>query len=125
MKTDVYTKAVLTVIAACLVWMCVTRQVPVASAQVQPQPPSAQQQPAAPVRMILVDENNRPIYTTQGLMVNFGAVAAPVHVTNAAVPVQVTNPAVPVAVSAIQRAGTWDALQVRVLRDPPTLMPVP
>ena len=116
MRTDAYTKTILTVIAACLVWMCVTRQVPAIQAQAQPQTPAAQQTPAPPVRVILVDQLNRPIYTTEGLLVNFGA---------APVPINVTNPSVGVTLNAIQRTATWDPVQVRVLREPPTLMPVP
>lgn len=117
MTTDSYTKAVLTVIAACLVWMCVTRNVPAIQAQAQPQPQTpAAQQPAPPVRVILVDQFNRPLYTAQGLLVNFGAAPAAVHVT---------NPSVGVTVNAIQRTAAWDPVQVRVMREAPTPMPVP
>jgi hypothetical protein len=116
MKTDTYTKAILTVIAACLVWMCVTRDLPAAQAQVQPQAQAAPAQPSPPVRVILVDQLNRPIYTTQGLLVNVG---------EAPVPVQVTNPAVPVTLNAVQQTGAWDPVLVRMMREPPTPMPVP
>jgi hypothetical protein len=114
MKTDTYTKAILSVIAACLVWMCVTRELPAAQAQAQPQAPPAQ--PAPPVRVILVDQLNRPIYTTQGLLVNVG---------EAPMPVQVTNQAVPVTLNAVQQTGAWDPVLVRTMREPPTPMPVP
>jgi hypothetical protein len=119
MKTDTYTKAVLTVIAACLIWMCVTRQMPAVQAQAQPQAqpqPPAAQQPAPPVRVILVDQFNRPLYGAQGLLVNFGAGPPAVHDT---------NPSVGVTVNAIQRTAAWDPVEVKVLRDAPTLMPVP
>ena len=36
MKIDAYTKAVLTVIAACLVWMCVNSATPTTHAQAKP-----------------------------------------------------------------------------------------
>lgn len=35
MKTDLYTKSVLTVMALCLVWMCVNGDTPVVRAQAQ------------------------------------------------------------------------------------------
>ena len=119
MRTDAYTKTILTVIAACLVWMCVTRQVPAihAAAQAQPQPQApAAQQPAPPVRVILVDQFNRPLHGEQGLLVNFGTAPAAVLVT---------NPSVGVTVNAIQRTTAWDPVEVKVLRDAPTVMPVP
>ena len=55
MKTDLYTKAVLTVIAACLVWMCVNGATPVTLAQGQPQA-QAQAARAQPTPVILVNE---------------------------------------------------------------------
>lgn len=107
MKIDLYTKAVLTVIAACLVWICVSGVTPVAQAQTAaPAPP--------PTRVMLVDEANRPIHA-QGLRVHFGGVP---------VPVEMPSP-LPVAVRSIQRGGAWDPLDVRVMREAPTSMPRP
>lgn len=106
MTVDVYTKGVLTVIAACLLWMCVNGATPVASAQGSAAPPA---------RVILVDEGNRPIYTALGLRVTLGPQE---------VPVTVSAP-LPVSLNSIQRGGTWAPIDVRVLRDPPTLMPTP
>ncbi len=106
MKTDLYTKAILTVIALCLVWICVNGAAPVARAQAdRPQP--------TPV--VLVNEKGDAIYTSGGLRVNLGVDALPVTVNNT----------VPVAVRSIQRGARWDYLEVRVLREPPTLAPVP
>ena len=62
MKIDLYTKAVLTVIALCLIWICVNGATPVANAQAGPQP--------APTPVILVDQNGTPIYQRQGLRVH-------------------------------------------------------
>ena len=106
MNADFYTKTVLTVIAACLLWMCVNSGTPVASAQVQ--------QPL-PARVMLVDERGAPLATALGL---------PVTVTNAALPVTI-NQTVPVTITAIERRGAWQPVVVEVLRQPPTLMPVP
>ena len=109
MKIDLYTKAVLTVIAACLVWICISGVTPVAQAQ-------ATQAPAPPpTRVMLVDEANRPIHA-QGLRVHFGGVPVPVDVG--------TSP-LPVALRSIQRGGAWDYLDVRVMREAPTSRPTP
>lgn len=106
MKTDIYTKSVLTVIAACLVWMCINGATPVAWAQAgSPQP----------MPVVLVNERGVPIYTPGGLRVNLGAEPLPVTVDDV----------VTVAVGSFQRMGRWDPLLVHVLREPPTLAPVP
>ena len=109
MKIDLYTKAVLTVIAACLVWICVSGITPVAQAQ------AAQAVAPPPTRVMLVDEENRPIHA-QGLRVHFGGVPLPVDVGSSPVPV---------ALRSIQRGGAWDSFDVRVLREAPTLRPTP
>jgi hypothetical protein len=116
MNVDAYTKAVLTVIAACLMWICVNGVTPVARAQAaRPEP--------APV--ILVDGKGAPIYTSEGFRVSLGVKALPVIVNNASVPVEITNPALNVAVQSIQRGTAWDPIRVQVMREAPTLMPVP
>ena len=104
MNVDAYTKAVLTAIAGCLVWICLNGVTPVAQAQAtRPQP--------TPV--ILVDTNGAPLRSI------------PVFVNNESLPVSVTNQSVGVAVQSIQRGARWDAIQVQVMRDPPTQMPTP
>ena len=114
MKIDLYTKTVLTVIAACLVWICISGVTPVARAQAQPD--QAAQGPAVPpTRVMLVDEENRPIHV-QGLRVHSGGVPLPVDVG--------ASP-LPVAVRSIQRGGAWDSFDVRVLREAPTARPIP
>ena len=116
MKVDAYTKGLLTVIAACLVWMCLNGVTPAANAQAKlPQP--------TPV--VLVDANGMPIFTAQGLRVNFGNAVIPVSVANNPVPVEVTNRALPVALRTIQRTAAWDPIEVRVMREPPTQRPIP
>jgi hypothetical protein len=108
MNADLYTKTVLTVIAACLLWMCVNGATPTASAQAA-QPPQL-------TRVLLVDQNNVPLPTAQGLRVNFGTQALPVTLDNRSVAVTVTG---------IERRGSWQPLDVRVMREPPTLQPTP
>ena len=116
MNVDAYTKAVLTAIAACLMWICVNGVTPVARAQVaRPEP--------TPV--ILVDGKGAPIYTSEGFRVSLGVKALPVIVSNAPVPVEITNPALNIAVQSIRRGTAWDPIRVQVMREPPTLMPVP
>ena len=116
MKIDAYTKAVLTVIAGCLVWICLNGTTPAALAQAgRPEP----------TQVILVDAKGTPIYTSEGFRVNFAPKPIPVSVTNASLPVDVTNPALAVAVRAIQRTTAWDPINVQVMRDPPAQKPGP
>ena len=115
MKIDAYTKAVLTVIAACLVWMCLNGITPTVGAQAK----------AEPSPVILVDEKGNPLFTRDGFRVNLGPKAQPVMVANDPLPVDVRNAALAVAVRAIQRTTVWDPIQVQVLREPPTQMPIP
>jgi len=42
-----------------------------------------------------------------------------------AVPVEVTNSSLNVSVRALQPTGAWDPIQVQVLREPPSLRPIP
>ena len=95
MKIDAYTKAVLTVIAACLVWMCVNGATPTTHAQVKSPDPTP---------VVLVDASGAPVRT---------------------LPVTIANRELAVAVRSIQRGGPWDPIQVQVLREPPTLKPTP
>ena len=106
MKNDLYLRTVLTVIAACLVWMCLNGVTPKALAQAKP---------AEPTRVVLVDEQNVPLSTSQGLHVSLGL---------RTVPVSIASP-VAVRVTSIERAGVWQPIDVRVLREPPTLAPTP
>ena len=138
MKTDLYTKSVLTVMALCLIWICANGNTPVARAQAQPAQPPAQAQaarPPQPTPVILVNEKGQPIYTAgglsvnlvnekgvplytaQGLRVNLGAQPLPVVLGNTA-PLQVS-------VRSIQQGTAWDPILVYVLREPPTLKPTP
>jgi hypothetical protein len=104
MNVDAYTKGVLTVIAACLVWMCLNGVTPVAGAQAAR---------PAPAPVILVDAGGTPL------------TAVPVIVGNTSLPVEITNRSVAVAVQSIQRGNAWDAIRVQVMREAPTPMPIP
>ena len=117
MKIDWYTKTMLTLIAACLVWLCANGATPVASAQAAQAPPS-------PTPVILVNERGVPLITTQGLRVNFGAPVLPVTVSNQSLPVTVAQ-TVPVAITSIERGRAWQPIIVDVLKPPPTSMPTP
>ncbi len=104
MRIDLYTKAILTVIAACLCWLCLNTVTPNVSAQA-PRP--------APTPVVLVDASGMPLR------------ALPVMVANPSLPVEVTNQSLPVAVQSIQRGAAWDPVRVQLIRDAPTPMPVP
>jgi Mg/Co/Ni transporter MgtE len=110
MKTDLYTRTVLTVIAACLVWLCVNSLTPTASAQAQPAPQKvviAGVDVALPV--VVTDSKGVPLMGATGLRVNLG------------------EQALPVAIRGIQRTGAepWEPILVDVLRAAPTPLPTP
>jgi hypothetical protein len=107
MKVDLYTKVVLSVIAACLVWLCLNGITPIASAQAGPN---------RPMPVLIVDERGVPLANAQGLRVNVG---------NQAVPVVIGNQTLPVVLTSIERRGTWQPIQVDVTKTPPTAMPGP
>jgi hypothetical protein len=111
MKPDWYTKAVLTVIALSLVWMCSNGFTPSASAQAQ-----GQADRTRPTPVVLVDEHGLPLTTPQGLRVSIG---------DQSVPVVIGNQTLPVVLTAVQRQGAWEAIQVDVVKPPSTLLPTP
>ncbi len=91
MNTDLYTKTVLTVIALCLVWMCVNGAIPVARAQAElpkPTPVVLVNEKGFPIysaqglRVNLVNEKGLQIYTPQGIRVNLGSQPLPVTTAN-------------------------------------------
>ena len=134
MSTDLYTKSVLTVIALCLVWMCLNGVTPVTQAQAPTQAQAKSAQVPAPTPVVLVNEKGVPIYTSHGLRVSLvneqgTPVYTPqglrVNLAGEPIPVVVNNAALPVSVRAIQQGTTWDPILVQLLRDPPTLKPTP
>jgi hypothetical protein len=110
MKTDLYTRTVLTVIAACLLWLCVNSLTPTASAQA----PQAEIQ-----KVMLVDSRGLSVIGATGLRVNFGELPVPVNVA--------MDKNIPVVIRGIERAGAvpWEPIQVDVLKAAPTSMPTP
>ena len=107
MKVDLYTKVVLSVIATCLVWLCLNGVTPGVSAQAGPNRPTP---------VFLVDERGAPLANAQGLRVN---------VSNPAVPVVIVNQTLSVALTSIERRGAWQPIEVDVAKTPPTAMPAP
>lgn len=122
MKADTYTKGLLTVIAACLVWMCLNGITPAAQAQ------GARSEPT---RVVLVDANGNAIkvlpvmVANQAMTVQVANAPLAVAVANQSLAVAVSNPSLPVTVHSIQRSNQWDPIEVRVLREPNTPMPTP
>jgi hypothetical protein len=113
MNVDTYTKGLLTVIAACLVWICVNGAIPAAQAQAgQPQP----------TRVVLVDANGAFVRALPVIVANQSMNVA---VTNPQLPVTVTNQSLAVSVRGIQRGTVWEPIPVQVMRDPLTSMPTP
>lgn len=102
MKTDLYTKAVLGIIALCLIWICISGITPIASAQGEVQ------------KVMIVDQNGTPLINAQGLRVNLG---------NQAVPISLGDQPVPVALTGIERIGAWQPIQVEVLKAPSVQYP--
>src|SRR5688572_29263260 len=101
MNVDAYTKSVLTVIAVCLVWLCLQSATPIVGAQARPPEPTP---------VILVDPKGTPIYTSDGFRVSLGTKVVPVIVNNAPLAVEITNPSLAVAVRSIQRGTAWDPI---------------
>lgn len=95
MIIDRYTKAVLTVIAACLLFQCVMMAGKVVEAQQAADPWTVASGPAQPVLIVnkspLLVESNRPL------------------------PVSITQSPLPVAVTDVRHTnGPWDPIDVRV-----------
>ena len=112
MKVDAYTKSVLTVIAACLVWMCINGATPVARAQTG----------VTPTPVVLVDAKGSLLEALPVAVLNQ---SLRVEIANPSLTVAVSNPTLPVSVQSIQRGASWDPLDVFVMREPPTQRPVP
>jgi hypothetical protein len=112
MTMDAYTKSILTVIAACLVWICANGATPVARAQTG----------VTPTPVVLVDAKGVPLESIPVAVLNQ---LLRVEVANPSLAVAVSNATLPVSVRSIQRGAPWDPFQVHVMREPPTQRPVP
>jgi hypothetical protein len=129
MKIDTYTKAVLTVIAACLVWLCV-----ISSGQpLRAQPRQYTALPAQPV--IVVGWGRLNPTAPDGIELawsdagrRIGDAAVPIRPTSDPnVPplrVSVTAPApLPVSLEAVKKGASWDALRTAAENDPGSRAP--
>jgi hypothetical protein len=133
MKIDWYTKAVLTVIAACLVWLCVRSGGETVLAQSRP--PLWSPLPAQPVVVVGWGRLNPAV--TGGIEIAWSDAQA--RVSEPSVPirpstdprfepvrVRVENQApLAVSVDAVRRGAnaSWDPLRTQVEKDPPQRVP--
>jgi hypothetical protein len=116
MKTDLYTRIVLTVIAVCLVWLCVNSLTPSAAAQADTQKVVVVGWNSNPLPVIIADAKGAPLMGPNGLHVSIGEQVVPITIANQAQPL-------PVTIRAIERAGPWQPISVDVLKTPPTVYP--
>jgi hypothetical protein len=131
MKIDTYTKGVLTVIAACLVWLCVKSSGEVVVAQAQPTLVGAL--PAQPVVVVGWGRLNPAV--AGGIEIDWSDAQRRVSETSLAIRpstdarfdplrVRVENQTpVPVSVDGVRKGKDWDSLRTQVEKDPPQLTP--
>jgi hypothetical protein len=131
MKIDSYTKAVLTVIAACLVWMCVksTGETVVAQSQAAPWSPL----PAQPVVVVGWGRLNPAV--AGGIEIDWADPQR--RVSEISVPVRPsTDPRfdplrvrvesqapLSVSVDAVRRGAAWDPFRTQIEKEPPQRVP--
>jgi hypothetical protein len=124
MRTDIYTRIVLTVIAACLVWLCALGSGLPVHAQPKPAPAAAERpQPVVIVGWGSVDAQGRVTLTMDARRGN--------SVTDPQLPVRIVSYPMPnapldvrleytpefpmpVGVSRIKRAGDWEPIRAAV-----------
>jgi hypothetical protein len=131
MKIDTYTKAVLTVIAACLVWLCVKSSGDVVVAQSQPNPVGPL--PAQPVVVVGWGRLNPAV--AGGIEIDWSDSQRRLSETSLAVRpsadarfdplrVRVENQTpLSVSVDGVRRGKDWEPLRTQVEKDPPQLTP--
>jgi len=125
---DAYTKAVLTIIAACLLWMCVTSAGPRVQAQQQYGP-----LPAQPV--VVVGWGRLNPSAAGGVEIawadrarRISEASVPVHPDNdqkfepMRVRVEVPTP-LPVSLESVKKTGAWDALRTSAEPDAGSRVP--
>ncbi|MEO8522914.1 MAG: hypothetical protein ABI603_16225 [Acidobacteriota bacterium] len=131
MNVDTYTKTVLTVIAACLVWICVrSAGVPLAA---QAAAPLLSPLPAQPV--VVVGWGRLNPAAAGGVEIDWAdpqrrvsEISVPVRPSSdprfEPLRVRVENPGPwPVSVDGVRRGGAWDALRTQVEPMPPQRLP--
>ena len=140
MKIDWYTKTMLTVIAACLVWMCVRSAGETVLAQAQPRSQAQTQAqalwsplPAQPVVVVGWGRLNPSV--AGGIEIDWSDPAR--HVSEPSVPVRSSSDPrfdplrvhiesqapVSVSVDAVRRGAAWDPFRTQIEKDPPQRVP--
>jgi hypothetical protein len=137
MKIDWYTKTMLTVIAACLVWMCVRSAGETVLAQAQPRPQAQgalwSPLPAQPVVVVGWGRLNPAV--AGGIEIDWSDPQR--RVSEASVPVRPstdtrfdplrvrveTQSPLSVSVDAVRHGAAWDPLRTQIEKDPPQRVP--
>ena len=139
MKIDWYTKTMLTVIAACLVWMCVRSAGDTVLAQAQARPQAQGQAalwsplPAQPVVVVGWGRLNPSV--AGGIEIDWADPAR--RVSEPSVPVRSSSDPrfdplrvhiesqapVSVSVDAVRRGAAWDPFRTQIEKDPPQRVP--
>ena len=131
MKIDWYTKTVLTIIAACLVWMCVRSAGDTVIAQAPPTPWSPL--PAQPVVVVGWGRLNPAI--AGGIELDWSDPQR--RVSEPSVPIRPSTDArfdplrvrvesqapLSVSVDAVRHGAVWDPLRTQIEKDPPQRVP--
>jgi hypothetical protein len=129
MRTDLYTKLVLSVIAACLLWLCA-----ISSGQpLQAQPVQYSPLPAQPVVVVGWGRLNPSApggveiaWSDQGRRISEPAVpirpAADPKLDPLRVRVELRTP-LPVSVESVKKSGPWDAIRTAAEPDPGSRVP--
>jgi hypothetical protein len=129
MKTDTYTKAVLTLIAACLLWLCL-----ISSGQpLQAQPRQYSALPAQPVVVVGWGRLNPDVpggielaWSDAGRRIADPAVPIrpPADPNVRPVRVRIDAPApLPVSLEGVKKGASWDALRTAAENDPGSRVP--
>jgi hypothetical protein len=128
MPTDRYTRTVLTIIAACLVWLCA--HVPGLPVNAQPRTPPLSGEPAQPVVIVgwgTLDSQGKISLTTSGARDNPTTDPnVPVKVVGYPMPAQPLDvrlpygdaQPLPVGITRIEPAGEWEPVRTRVEPEP-------
>jgi hypothetical protein len=111
MPSDTFTKAVLSVIAMALVWLCLQTGATPVGAQSQPQRVIVVgwEKPLRSVPVLLVNQDGNPILDSEGLRV---------------VVANHEGQSVPIQISSVGRgSGRWEPLPVEVMKEAGSRMP--
>jgi hypothetical protein len=136
MNTDRYTKVVLTIIAGCLLWMCLMSVGGRVQAQSPSQPPNSRNSGGAAQPVIIVGTGTMDL--AGNVMINFTQQAGGVRRTDPTVPVQLpysldkplpvglhytANAPMPVQITAVTKVGDWQSIRTQVEEMPPKPKP--